>query len=268
MSDPTPSASPLGRRFVDRVAMITGVSERGIGAAIGERILREGGRVAFTGREPAASLMKRMKRLSPHVVWSDCDVTDSRQIRQTLDTVAETFGRLDIVVNNAGIEIASPLEAMTDDQEAQLLQVNLQGVIRVTRLALPELRQPGGVVVNVASALGLGGCRCFSVYSASKAGIIGFTRSLAWERAGFGQRVVAVAPAMVHTPMIHKHVQHFTAEIQRQIDASHPLKMGLTHDVAAAVAFLASDEARWITGVTLPLGWTEHYALPVEPFLD
>ena len=104
----------------------------------------------------------------------------------------------------------------------------------------------------------------FPVYGASKAGLIGFTQSLAWELATKGIRVVAVAPGLVHTPMIHKHAAHLTPEIWAKIEACHPLGMGRPDDVAAAVAFLASSDARWITGITLPLGWAYHYPLPTE----
>jgi NAD(P)-dependent dehydrogenase (short-subunit alcohol dehydrogenase family) len=122
------------------------------------------------------------------------------------------------------------------------------------------------VIVNIASALGIAGCSTFAAYSASKAGLIGMTQSVAAELAPRGIRAVCVAPALVHTPMLHRHIDSQTPEIMKQIEASHPLGVGTAHDVAAAVAFLASHEARWITGVTLPLGWLPAFPLPSEPF--
>jgi NAD(P)-dependent dehydrogenase (short-subunit alcohol dehydrogenase family) len=158
--------------------------------------------------------------------------------------------------------MARSLDKFSDDEWRALIDINLNGAINVTRAALSYLTSPGGAIVNIASALGLGGCPGFTIYSASKAGLIGFTQSLAWELAPKGIRVVAVAPGLVHTPMIHKHVSQLTPEIWAKIEACHPLGMGRPDDVAAAVAFLASSDARWITGITLPLGWAYHYPLP------
>ena len=98
--------------------------------------------------------------------------------------------------------------------------------------------------------------------------MIGFTQSLAWELAPRKIRVVAVAPGLVDTPMTHKHIEHLTPESWKQIQACHPLGVGSPHDVASAVAFLASSDARWITGVTLPLGYAAAYPLPTGVFLN
>jgi NAD(P)-dependent dehydrogenase (short-subunit alcohol dehydrogenase family) len=138
------------------------------------------------------------------------------------------------------------------------------GSIRMAKAALRHLRSPGGVIVNVSSALSLAGCTGFSVYSASKAGLNGFTQSLAWELAPRGLRVVAVAPGVVLTNMSAKHWEQFSPNAVNKLRESHPLDVGLASDVAAAVSFLASDEARWITGVTLPLGWAPCLPLPAE----
>jgi NAD(P)-dependent dehydrogenase (short-subunit alcohol dehydrogenase family) len=172
------------------------------------------------------------------------------------------FGKIDVVVNNAGVELARPLEKFSDADWKELLDVNLNGAIAVAQATLPYLPQPGGVIVNIASALGLAGCPGYSIYSASKAGLIGFTQSLAWELAPQRIRVVAVAPALVYTPMVHKYMSQITPALWQQIEACHPLGIGGPGDVAAAVAFLASSDARWITGVTLPLGWAANFPLP------
>jgi 3-oxoacyl-[acyl-carrier protein] reductase len=260
-------APAISQRFVGKVALITGASDRGIGGAIAMRLASEGAGVALISRSTPKRLLKRIEKLDHGAVFTTGDVTSTADVRRAIDDCMGEFGKIDVVVNNAGVEVARGIEQFTDDEWREVLDVNLCGAIAVTRAALPHLAEPGGVIVNISSALALGGCPGFSIYSASKAALIGFTQSLAWELAPRKQRVVAVAPGLVHTPMIHKHLASLTPEVERQIEASHPLGMGMPDDVAAAVAFLASEEARWITGVTLPLGWAQHYPLPTEQFL-
>ncbi len=249
------------------MALITGASDRGIGGAIAERLAQEGAAVALFSRSEPKRLLKRLQRTQRDMQWIRCDVTVAVEVHQSVADAMARFGRIDVLVNNAGVEYARPFEEFTDEQWQNLLDVNLHGAIRLMRAVLPHLPSPGGVIVNVASALALGGCPSFSIYSAAKAGMIGLTQSLAWELAPRKIRVVAVAPALVATPMTLKHLEHLTPEVHAHLEANHPLGVGLPHDVSGAVAFLASDDARWITGVTLPLGWGPHYALPVEQFM-
>jgi NAD(P)-dependent dehydrogenase (short-subunit alcohol dehydrogenase family) len=250
------------------VALVTGASDRGIGGAIAERLASEGARLVLAVRHEPKRLVKRLERLGQGYHVQMCDVTHAADGQAAIAACVERFGQLDILVNNAGVELARPFDEFAMDEWKRLLEVNLHGAIAMSQFALPRLASPGGVIVNVASALALGGCAGFSVYSASKAGLVGLTQSLAWELAPRGIRVVAVAPGMVHTPMIHKHIEHLTPETWAKIEACHPLGMGSPHDVAAAVAFLASADARWITGVALPLGFVPAFALPSEPFLQ
>ncbi|MEX2175158.1 MAG: SDR family oxidoreductase [Pirellulaceae bacterium] len=263
----THAAPSQPQRFAGKVALITGAGNRGIGGEIALRLASEGAAVAMISRREPLRLLKKLQRYQQGAVHTLGDVTKHGDIARVIDDCLEEFGKIDVVVNNAGVELARPLDKFSDEDWRSLLDVNLHGAIAVTKAALPHLIQPGGVVVNIASALGLAGCPGFSIYSASKAGLIGFTQSLAWELAPQGIRVVAVAPGLVHTPMIHKHAEKLTPAVWQQIEACHPLGMGRPDDVAAAVAFLASSEARWITGITLPLGWAQHYPLPTGPML-
>ena len=252
-------------RFTDHVALVTGVSDRGIGGAIVERLADEGCAVAVLWlEEPTRTLKKLRRRETPHVSVR-CDVTDAGSVAAAVDTCMAEFGQIDVVVNNAGVEVAGPLEATTDADWDRLMAVNLGGLMKVTRACLPYLTQPSGVVVNIASVLGLAGCSGFTAYSASKAGATGLTQSLAAELAASGRRAVCVAPALVHTPMAHRHVAAADETAREQTEAAHPLGIGMPADVAAAVAFLASEEARWITGITLPLGYHEAFPLPSRP---
>ena len=124
------------------------------------------------------------------------------------------------------------------------------------------------MIINVTSASGLGGTPGLAAYSAAKAGVDGLTRSLAVEYARKGVRVVGVAPALVKTPMSARYAAGMTAEVWDRLVACHPLGIGAAQDVAAAVAFLASHEARWISGITLPLGWMPSYPLPFDAYQD
>ncbi|WP_254507556.1 SDR family NAD(P)-dependent oxidoreductase [Anatilimnocola floriformis] len=250
-------------RFADKVAIITGSSDRGIGGATAIRMAEEGASLVLVARHTPERLLKKLDRLGTPHVFLELDITVRENVQKIVATAVEQFGRLDILVNNAGVEVSARLVDSSDEEWRQLLDVNLNGCIALSKEALPHLKKPGGVIVNVASALGLAGCVGFSVYSASKAGMIGFTQSLAWEVGGDGIRVVAVAPGLVFTPMATKHIDKLTPAVRAQLEACHPLGVGTAADCASAICFLASQDARWITGVTLPLGYAHQFPLPI-----
>ena len=255
----------MSRRFAQKVAVVTGVNDRGIGAAIAERIAEEGGAVAalhFDGR-PNRTLKRLAKKGEP-VLDVHCDITSEESVQAAVDAVMGEFGQIDVLVNNAGAERAGLLEEQSDADWSLMVDVNLTGTMRMTRACLRYLAEPGGAVVNLSSALAVGGAAGFGAYAASKAGIIGMTQSLAVEVAGKGQRAVCVAPALVHTPMLHEHIKTSTPEDMKRMEEAHVIGTGIVQDVAAAVAFLASDEARWVTGVTLPMGYLNQFKLPYE----
>jgi len=258
-----PEPRMLPPRFLGRVALVTGASPRGIGGAIAERLAREGAAVVVASLQRPVRLLERFGQLGVAGGWHACDVTDEGQVRAAIDAILDEHGRLDLVVNNAGCDVRGAFEDLGDEQWRRLIDVNLTGVMRVSRAAVPHLELRQGVIVNVTSAAGLGGTPGLAAYSAAKAGVDGLTRSLASEYAHRGVRVVGVAPALVKTPMSARHAAGATREDWDRLVACHPLGIGAPHDVAAAVAFLGSHEARWISGVTLPLGWMPSYPLPV-----
>jgi|SRR5579884_1942081 len=251
-------------RFSHKTALITGASDHGIGGAIAGRLTNEGAAVALASRTAPKRLLDQLQRRHRHFEYLNCDVTCEEQVQAAVAACHARFGTLDILVNNAGVDHVRRLEDLDDATLMEIINTNLVGSIRMARAVLPHLRSPGGVIVNVSSALSLAGCAGFSVYSASKAGLNGFTQSLAWELAPRGIRVVAVAPGVVLTNMSAKYSEQLSLDAVNKLRASHPMDVGLAGDVAAAVAFLASDEARWITGLTLPLGWAPSLPLPAE----
>lgn len=256
----------MNPRFDDAVAVISGVSDRGIGGAIVERLAEEGASVVLLWYpQPPEKLIRRLSRAQASFLDIECNVTQQASVDAAVERCLNRFGRIDVLVNNAGVENPEPLESLSDEQWTHTIDVNLTGAMRLTRAVLPHLSTSGGVIVSIASVLGLAGCAAYSAYSASKAGLIGMTQSLAMELAPKRQRAVCIAPALVHTPMVHKHIVGMTPEERAQTEGSHPMGIGQPQDVAAAVAFLASQEARWITGVTLPMGWVSGYQLPVQP---
>jgi NAD(P)-dependent dehydrogenase (short-subunit alcohol dehydrogenase family) len=258
-SDPS---SP--QRFAGRVALITGVSDRGIGGAIAERLASEGAQVSLTGLDEPKKLLKGLEANGDRFLWNSADLSDPEVPQQLVMATADKFGQLDILVNNAGIETMEPLASMTDSQWDEIVGVNLTAVMRMSRAALSQFADRAAAIINIASVLGIAGSPAMTAYSATKAGVIGMTRSLALELAPQGIRVNAIAPAMVKTPMIMRYANTITDAQWRQIQAAHPLGIGAPSDVAAAVAFLASREAKWITGATLPLGWTQSYSPAFE----
>ncbi len=250
------------KRLTDLVAFITGPSDRGIGGAIADRLAEEGAILGLMGLERPDRLLKRLERHGVKFLWIEGDVTSSREVDSAVERIHHTWGRLDIVINNAGVEFSRPFEEIDDDEWDRLLAINLTGAMKTTRAALPYLTEQGGVILNLASAMGMAGCAGFHAYSASKAGLIGMTQSLAMEIAPKGQRALCVSPAMVHTPMIHKHVSELETAALRDVAAAHPLGVGAPADVADVVAFLVSREARWMTGVSIPLGWFPAWGVP------
>ena len=261
--------APDARRFRGKVVLISGVSDRGIGGSIAERLAREGASLSLAYYEQMPTrLIKKLQRWEVSFVCHECDVTCNQSVERLIAATCECLGQIDVVVNNAGLEIAGRFEHLADEAWQRQLDVNLSGAMRLTRVALPQLRSPGGVIIGIASTLAMAGCAGFEGYAASKAGLMAMMQGLAVELAPRGIRTACVAPALVPSPMTAHHIARMEGKVDpKMMDASHPLGLGSPHDVAAAVAFLASDDARWITGVTLPLGWVPNYWLPMDEFL-
>jgi 3-oxoacyl-[acyl-carrier protein] reductase len=236
----------------NKVAVVTGAG-RGIGEAIARRLAGEGAAIAVcdvmleNAQQVATNLAKNGAKSSAYAV----NVTDSKQVKDVCDKIVAEFGRVDILVNNAGITRDGLLLRMSDEDWDAVLGVNLKGAFLFTRsLSRTMLQQRSGVIVNIASIVGVVGNAGQANYSASKAGLIGFTKTVAKELASRGIRSNAVAPGFIQTPMTDK----LTPEARKALIDSIALKrLGLPEDVANVVLFLASDLSGYVTGQVIAI---------------
>jgi NAD(P)-dependent dehydrogenase (short-subunit alcohol dehydrogenase family) len=230
-----------------RVAVITGAA-RGIGRAVAEKFLAQGYRVALLDID-AATLAQTKKEMGD-VLALECDVADPEQVKSSIARVSARFGRIDALVNNAGIAVFKPLLETSFDEWSRVLDVNLSGPFLCTQACAPVmLRNGGGAVVNITSISGLRASTLRVAYGTSKAALDHLTRQQAAELGNIGIRVNAVAPGPVDTAMAR---QVHTADIRAGYHDAIPLnRYGTEAEVAAAVLFLCSDAASYINGQTL-----------------
>ena len=238
-------------KFAGRVAAVTG-GARGIGKAIVLALAREGADVAFTYFKSSAeqeALVKEICALGRRSLAVQTDVRDFDKAKEFIEKVKAELGRLDILVNNAGITKDKALMMMARDEWKDVLETNLDGTFNVTRNAIVTfLKQKSGVIVNITSVSGVIGLARQTNYSASKAGIIGFTKALAREVAAYNIRVNAVAPGFIETDMVAGLKQEHKEKVMKAIPLA---RFGTADEVASAVIFLASDDSHYITGQTV-----------------
>lgn len=246
----SPRTSTSSQRLLeDRVVIVTGGS-RGIGRAIVEEVSRQGAKVAFTyakQREAAEEVLQRLTTAGGEGLALQADVKDFKRTQHVVAETLERFGRLDGLVNNAGITRDKALMLMESSDWQDVLETNLTGVFNCCRAAIVTLmKQRSGRIVNITSVSGLVGMARQANYSASKAGIVGLTKALAKEVAGYNITVNAIAPGYIETDMTTSSLdQKRRTELEKQIPLG---RFGQPEEIARLAAVLLSDWAGYLTG--------------------
>ena len=235
-------------RLKEQTAIVTG-SSRGIGAAIAQRLANEGARVAVCASrniDSAEAVAGQIRNNGGEALAFKADVSQTEDVETLVKNVIDAWGKIDILVNNAGITRDNLIMRMKEDEWDDVLDVNLKGAYRcIKAVTRPMMKARGGRIINVSSVVGLMGNAGQLNYAASKSGIIGITKSAAKELGSRNITVNAIAPGFIPTDM----TAELTDDVKTKLIEQIPLgKLGNPEDIAAAVAFLASSDANYITG--------------------
>ncbi|MGO8733513.1 MAG: SDR family NAD(P)-dependent oxidoreductase [Terriglobia bacterium] len=240
-----------------KVALITGAG-KGIGKGCAEVLSRHGARIAVVDIDTAAGpqTAKGIEANGGHAVFLPADVSKAADVQNMVAQLIGLFGRLDILINNAGYHISKSVEDTSEEEWDYILNTNLRSVFLCSKYAIPYLRKTRGAIVNMASMVGLVGQRNAGAYSATKGGIIAMTKGMALDFAKDGIRVNCICPGWVETPLVE---DWFSQQADPQaaktyIFARHPLgRIATPEEVGDAAVFLCSEASSFVTGVTLPL---------------
>lgn len=240
-------------RFTGKVALITGAAS-GIGRATALRLGSEGARLMLADiNEEGLAETTGLLAAGTESTTIQLNVTDSANCQDVVESCVEQFGRLDILCNIAGIAICENMTSITDEQWHRAVGINLDGVFFMCRAAMPHLIESKGNIVNMSSSAGLVGQAYNSAYCATKAGVLMFSKALALEYSGKQVRVNAVCPGFVETPLTASFTMPEGVDMALMGRLFPLLDGAAPEEIAAAVAYLASDEARFVSGIALPI---------------
>jgi NAD(P)-dependent dehydrogenase (short-subunit alcohol dehydrogenase family) len=240
----------------NKVALITGAGA-GIGAGIAELFSEAGAAVVIfdINSETAAEMNRKIEKTRPGSSFAvQGDVSNEDDVKAAVEKAVEKFGRIDVLVNNAGIDVSGVAPEMSSGEWDRVLNVNLKGAFLFSKYAIPHMRGRGGAIVNISSVHALVSNEGYAAYDASKAGMLAMTRTLALDHGRDGIRVNAICPGYINTPMTEEWFkeQPDSEATLKQVLAFHPLgRIGTTRDVAEAALFLASDAASFVSGAYL-----------------
>ena len=247
-------------RLKDKVAIITGAAS-GIGLAAARRFVAEGAKVVVADVQDASREVGEMTKQGGEALFVQADVSSEPQVDRLIERTVAAYGRLDVLVNCAGVELSKKITDTSEAEWDRLMSVNLKGVFLCSKAAIPVMQRNGGVIVNVASELGLVGGSEIAAYCASKGGVVQLTKAMAIDHAADGIRVNCVCPGPVSTPLLEAIMGASSdpeGERRRIAEKTLLKRLGRPEEIANVILFLASEESSYLTGsvVAADGGWT------------